>query len=100
MTTITHRPDLSGLVVSRFQARAALQRAGLLDMVETAMQAEGVDPITRLAWTDAVEFRRTSPAIASMAQAFGWSEAQLDQLFVTARGIYVNRPGFAGGSTL
>ncbi len=35
MTTITHRPDLSGLVVSRFQARAALQRAGLLEMVET-----------------------------------------------------------------
>jgi len=87
MTTITHRPDLSGLVVSRFQARASLQLAGLLDMVEAAMQAEGVDPITKLAWTDAIEFRRSSPAIASMALAFGWSEDTLDHLFIVARGI-------------
>lgn len=84
---ISHRPNLSRLVVSRFQARAALQMAGLLDMVEAAMQSPTVDPIVHLAWTDAQEFRRSSPSIAAMAAQFGWSDEQLDALFMTARGI-------------
>jgi hypothetical protein len=86
---ITHRKDLSGVVVSRFQARAALHLAGLLAMVEAAMQGEGVDPLVKLAWTDADAFKRSSPAVLGMAAAFGWSDDLLDQLFVTAQGIEV-----------
>lgn len=87
MTAITLRKTMDEMVVSRFQARAALHLAGLLEAVEAAMAHPAMDPIIRLAWTDAREFRRSSPSIAAMAAQFGWSEAQLDQLFLTARGI-------------
>jgi hypothetical protein len=72
-------------VVSRFQARAALHIDGHLATVE-ALVAQA-DPITQLAWADAQEFRRSSPAIAGIAQALGWSEAYLDDLFTRAAAI-------------
>jgi hypothetical protein len=84
---ISHRPDLSYIVVSRFQARAALHLAGLLEAVEEAMQGEAINPIIKLAWEHAQEFRRSSPAILGMAQSFGWSDAQLDDLFIMASRI-------------
>ena len=86
---ITYRPDLSDMVVSRFQARAALHLAGLLEMVESAMASEAVNPLIKLAWRDAAEFRRSTPAILGMAESFGWSSDQLDQLFMTAKDIEV-----------
>jgi len=74
-------------VVSRFQARAALHLAGLLPQVEALMADPATDTLARLAWTDAQEFRRTSPTLLAMAAALDLSDAQLDQLFVTAAGI-------------
>lgn len=74
-------------VVSRFQARAALHLAGLLDQVETLMADPATDTLARLAWTDAQEFRRTSPTLLAMASALSLTDAQLDQLFITAAGI-------------
>lgn len=74
-------------VVSRFQARAALHLAGLLDQVEALMADPQTDPLARLAWTDAQEFRRTSPTLVAMASALSLTDAQLDQLFITAAGI-------------
>ncbi len=74
-------------VVSRFQARAALHLAGLLDQVEALMADPQTDPLARLAWTDAQEFRRTSPTLLAMASALSLTDAQLDALFVTAAGI-------------
>ena len=74
-------------VVSRFQARAALHLAGLLDQVETLMADPTTDTLARLAWTDAQEFRRTSPTLVAMAAALSLTDAQLDQLFITAAGI-------------
>lgn len=71
--------------VSRFQARAALLAAGLLEKVEAAVAA--ADPFTRLAWTDATEFRRDSPTIAALADAVGLSGDDLDQLFEAAAGV-------------
>lgn len=73
------------MVVSRFQARAALMQAGLLDAVEQAVAQ--ADALTRMAWAEAVELRRTSPAIAAIAAAVGLTEAQLDALFRTAMAI-------------
>lgn len=73
--------------VTRFQARAALSRAGLFTTVHTAMTAFAVDDERRLAWEDAQEFRRTSPTMLQMAAALGLSDAQLDALFTTAASI-------------
>lgn len=74
-------------VVSRFQARAALHLAGLLTAVEALMADPATDTLARLAWTDAQEFRRTSPTLLAMASALSLTDAQLDQLFITAAGI-------------
>lgn len=73
--------------VTRFQARAALSRAGLFTTVNTAMVAFPIGDERRLAWEDAQEFRRTSPTMLQMAAALGLSDAQLDALFTTAAGI-------------
>lgn len=72
-------------VVSRFQARAALYGAGLLDDVEAAIAS--ADPITQMAWADAQEFQRNSPTILSLAAVLGLSESDVDELFITASGI-------------
>lgn len=73
--------------VSRFQARAALHLAGLLDDVETMIAAPGTPALAKLAWQDAQEFRRTSPTVLAMAGALGMTDAQLDDLFTAAAGI-------------
>jgi len=73
------------MVVSRFQARAALHAAGLLGMVEAAVAQ--ADPLARIAWADAVEFRRDSPTIAALAGAVGLTETQIDDLFRSAAQI-------------
>lgn len=74
-------------VVSRFQARAALHLAGLLDDVEALMTAPGTPALAKLAWADAQEFERQSPTIAALAGAVGLTEQDIDALFVTAAGI-------------
>lgn len=79
--------DSVPLVVTRFQARAALHLSGRLMQVEALMAGDGVDMLARLAWTDAQEFRRDSPTVAAMAEAMGLSAAQVDELFVLAAGI-------------
>lgn len=73
------------MVVSRFQARAALHLAGLLPQVETAISQ--ADPMAQIAWNDAQEFRRNSPTIAALAAAINLGDAELDHLFRTASQI-------------
>lgn len=80
-------PSTVPQVVSKFQAKAALRGAGLLAQVETMMADPGADPLAVLAWTEAQEFRRTSPTVAAMAAALGLDAAALDALFTTAAGI-------------
>jgi len=67
------------MVVSRFQAKAALLLSGRLSDVESAIEQSGA--MTRLAWAEAVELRRTSPMIAALSQAIGLSDADIDDLF-------------------
>ena len=74
-------------VVSRFQARAALHLAGLLTSVQAAMDDPATPMLSRLAWQDAQEFRRTSPTVLAMAQALNLDSAALDTLFTVAAGI-------------
>lgn len=71
--------------ISRFQARAALMVAGLLESVETAISQS--DAMTKLAWAEAVEWRRDSPTISSIGSALGLSEEDIDNLFINAAGI-------------
>ena len=72
--------------VTRFQARAALHLANLLDEVDAAIAASG-NPIAQLAWADAQVFERGSPTIAAMAGALGLTSEQIDALFVSASQI-------------
>lgn len=85
-------PDLlaierADMVVSRFQARAALHLAGVLPMVETVLKS--ADFITQLAWAEAQEFRRNSPTIAALAGGLGLDDKALDDLFRAAKQIEV-----------
>lgn len=73
-------------VVSRFQAKAALYSAGLLDEVEAALAADG-NFIHQLAWNEAVEFRRDSPTISHIARAIELDEQSIDDLFRLALSI-------------
>ena len=72
-------------VVSKFQAKAALLQAGLLEQTESLMAQ--ADAVARLAWDNAQEFRRNSPTVLAMGAALGLDAAALDQLFITAAGI-------------
>lgn len=71
-------------IVTRFQARAALLNAGLLDQVNTMMSDPATPAIAKLAWTDAQEFRRTSQTVQAMGAVLGLTDQQLDDLFIAA----------------
>jgi len=75
------------LVVSRFQALAALMQAGLLDDVTAWANDSNTDPLHTLAFETATEFWRDSPTLAAGAAAMGWTEQQLDDLFTAAAQI-------------
>ncbi|NVZ08022.1 hypothetical protein HW932_01950 [Allochromatium humboldtianum] len=70
--------------VSRFQARAALHMHGLLASVEALMADPETDPIARIAWQDAQEFRRHSPTVEAISTLLELTAEQIDTLFVTA----------------
>ena len=74
--------ERAAMVCSRFQAKAALLAAGMLDDVEAVMAT--ADPLARMAWADATEFRRNSPTIAALAIIAGLTETQVDDLFRVA----------------
>jgi len=71
--------------VTPFQAKAAIYAAGLLPAVEAAIAA--APKIAQLAYSDATEFTRDSPTIATMAAALGLTDAQVDALFIAAKAI-------------
>lgn len=73
--------------VTRFQARAALYQSGLLEAVEAEIAKPETDMMLKLAWQDALSFKRNSSFVTGMAAILELSEEQLDQLFVLAAGI-------------
>jgi hypothetical protein len=68
-----------------FQGRVALSDAGLLANVEAAVAA--ADEKTRVAWEYALEWRRTSPLIATLATALSLTDEQVDTLFKEAASV-------------
>jgi len=74
-------------VVTRFQALAALDSVGLLDAVEAYMAGADTPKIQKLAWANAVEFRRNSPTVSALSARLGLTNEQVDTLFVKAAGL-------------
>ncbi len=73
--------------VSKFQAKAALKKSGLLGRVRSMMKSLGEDDITRIAWEDAQEFRRESPTVLHLAVELELTDEDLDTLFEQAKEI-------------
>ena len=80
------RARLDAITVSRFQAKAALDDAGLLDAIEDYMASDDVPRRVRLAWQEA-QFKRGSKMINDLAGEFDLSEEKLDELFLAAKEI-------------
>lgn len=74
--------------VSPLQAKAALLNHGKLDEVETYVETS-TDPLVYLAWTSAIEFKRESPMLISIANALSWGSSDLDALFIEASKIQI-----------
>lgn len=70
-----------------FQGKAALFQAGLLDDVEALIADAETDTLTKLAWANAVEWKRVSPMITSLATSLEMTDAQVDDLFRAAAQI-------------
>jgi len=73
------------MVVSPFQAKAALQQSGMLADVNALMDV--ADEITQLAWQNAQEFRRLSPMVSAIGYALDLDDGQIDELFKLAQSI-------------
>ena len=80
------RDRLDAMTASRFQAKAALDDAGLLDQVEDYMAGDDVPRRVKLAWQEA-SFRRGSNMVNQIGAELGLSQEEMDGLFKAAREI-------------
>ena len=80
------RERLDAMTATRFQAKAAMDDAGLLDQVEAYMSGEDVPRRAKLAWQEA-SFRRGSNMVNQIGAELGLSEADMDNLFLAAQQI-------------
>jgi hypothetical protein len=72
--------------VALWQAKAALQSAGLLAETNSAIAAMNNDIVTSF-WANAVTLDRGSLTLADLASAINLTSAQVDALFIAAAGI-------------
>lgn len=79
-------PNAVPATITRTQARLVLHRAGLLDKVLEVIEAGGVEAQI---WYEAAEWNRSSPVLAGMAQALGFTDEQVDNLFRAAGAIVI-----------
>ena len=77
---------LDAMTAPRFQAKAALDDAGLPDQVESYMAGEDVPRRVKLAWEEA-SFRRGSNMVDDIGAELGLSESEIDALFQEAQQI-------------
>jgi len=75
--------------VTQRQARMALHSLGLLTTVEAAINALPDPPRTeaRIAWDFSNTIQRGNPFVSQLAALLGFTEAQLDQLFIAAAAL-------------
>jgi len=79
-------PNAVPATITRTQARLVLHRAGLLPEVLKVIEAGGVEAQI---WYEAAEWNRSSPVLAGMAQALGFTDEQVDNLFRAAGAIVI-----------
>jgi hypothetical protein len=84
-------PRVNGVPISitRMQALLTLDGMDLLDTVETMMNHANTPKTTKIAYQNALEFKRNSPLVIGMAQALRLTDAQLDQLFIAGSEVNV-----------
>lgn len=73
--------------ITNGQGREALLNAGLLNLVDPAIESipdEDTRQRAQIAWRYRPTFERYSPFVALMAGPLGLNEEQLDQLFIDA----------------
>jgi hypothetical protein len=69
--------------IALWQAKAALQGAGLLDRANAAIAAAD-NPVLSLFWQTATTIDRTSSTLAQVSARLGMTGEQVDQLFIEA----------------
>lgn len=79
-------PNAVPATITRTQARLVLHRAGLLENVLKVIEAGGVEAQI---WYEAAEWNRSSPVLDGMAQALGFTDEQVDNLFRAAGAIVI-----------
>ncbi len=79
---VTPDPPVKVTTVTPRQARLALNAAGLLPQVDSAVAA--TDKATQITWEFTTTIDRDNPILAALAQALSLSSAQIDALFVAA----------------
>ncbi len=77
------------MIVTRFQAMAALESIGELDAVEAYFSATDTPKLHKLAWENTLHFYRLSPLVEAVGEMLGLNDDQLDELFESAAGIQV-----------
>lgn len=89
MTKYTSAPpdNTKTLQVTSFQAKYALDQAGLLESVEALIAAPETPTKTKLAWSSNADFKRYSEMILGLAAVLNLSDEQLDDLFSLAATI-------------
>ncbi len=73
--------------VSAFQAKAALHRFNMYETVQALMGNPQTPIEMRLAWENAMSFRRMSPTVLAMGKLMNLNENDLDALFELASTI-------------
>lgn len=86
VVSIVPRPVAIPVSVTMRQARLALLNAGLLSNVTTAINAlpSPEKEAAQIEWEYSQEVHRDKPFVAVLATALGLTDAQLDNLFLTA----------------
>ncbi len=64
------------------QARVYLHRAGYLDAVNTTVNSTGGE--AAITWEFSSTVERNNPLVTSIASILGWTDSQLDTMFVEA----------------
>lgn len=67
--------------VTRAQAKLALKQFGLLSAVESIMSNPETPEEYKIAWNDAVMFKRNSPTVMALSQVLTLDEEALDNIF-------------------
>ena len=61
--------------------------AGMLDKVDALIATLAGDEAAQIEWIKAANVHRDHPLVAMVQQAFGWTDTEVDALFVEADAV-------------